>query len=216
MEGSQNIIPIFPQSIYKVIAPSSLINLIPWLDKQPKIPSDDSMGYGEKSKNTYILNEPECKELKDFILNHSLLYSKILGIKCNEYKLTQSWISLKYPNQQHHRHFHSNSVLSGVFYYDTSYDPNYSQIIFFNKSGNFFLPQNNSINMPQDPEIPLNPFNSGQYHHTPSPGEIILFPSFFDHAVPLNTSNRVRKSLAFNIVPKEGLGDALSLNELKF
>ena len=151
MEPNQNIIPIFPQSIYKVLTPSSLINLIPWLNKQPLKPSDSTTtNYGEKSKNTYILNEPECKELKDFILSHSLTYGKILGIKCDEYKLTQSWISLKYPNQQHFRHSHSNSVLSGVFYYDTLYDPKFSQIIFYNKAGFFSSSNGNNIDIPQD------------------------------------------------------------------
>ena len=45
---------------------------------------------------------------------------------------------------------------------------------------------------------------------------IILFPSSLLHSVPLNTTDSIRKSLAFNAVPKTGLGTESSLNELKF
>ena len=36
------------------------------------------------------------------------------------------------------------------------------------------------------------------------------------HSVPVNKSNKVRKSLAFNVLPKGKIGDENSLTELLF
>ena len=212
MEPNQNIIPIFPQSIYKVLTPSSLINLIPWLNKQPLKPSDSTTtNYGEKSKNTYILDSEECKDFKNYILSLSLKFGQTLGYPYKEYKLSQSWLSWKAPGQQHIKHTHSNSIISGVFYYGHFEDNTPS--IEFHKTD----PVHGLIINPKSP-IPNqhNPFTQSTYQLTTSPGMVTLFPSSLVHSVPLNTTKEIRKSLAFNIVPKEGFGEEKSLNRLKF
>jgi ectoine hydroxylase-related dioxygenase (phytanoyl-CoA dioxygenase family) len=48
------------------------------------------------------------------------------------------------------------------------------------------------------------------------PGLLVLFPSYLHHSVPVNKSNSVRCSLAFNIVPTTGFGEEESLTELLF
>ena len=45
---------------------------------------------------------------------------------------------------------------------------------------------------------------------------LIIFPSYQLHAVEMNKSNQIRKSLSFNIIPKNGFGSEDKLNELKF
>jgi K+-transporting ATPase A subunit len=49
-----------------------------------------------------------------------------------------------------------------------------------------------------------------------TPGLLLLFPSYLQHSVPLNKSNLIRCSLAFNSVPVVGFGEEESLTELKF
>ena len=45
---------------------------------------------------------------------------------------------------------------------------------------------------------------------------LLLFPSYLPHSVPTNTTNYIRKSLSFNIVPKKGLGVEKHLTEFLF
>jgi hypothetical protein len=47
------------------------------------------------------------------------------------------------------------------------------------------------------------------------PGDLILFPSWLEHEVPLNQTQEVRKSLAFNCIPSIGFGEEGDLTELK-
>ena len=48
------------------------------------------------------------------------------------------------------------------------------------------------------------------------PGMLLLFPSYLPHSVPTNTTNYIRKSLSFNVVPKKGLGVEKHLTEFLF
>ena len=48
------------------------------------------------------------------------------------------------------------------------------------------------------------------------PGLLALFPSYLFHSVPVNESDKVRSSVAFNVVPKNSLGQEENLTELNF
>lgn len=206
MENNYEIIPLFPVPLYKTIVPNKLSKVTHFLNNQELFSLETSLGqaYGERSKNTYILNEPECLDLSKYILNHVLIYSKnYLGLRYDSLKFSQSWISIKKPSQHHTPHSHSNSIISGVLYFG-DYDKNTSSIVFHNpkSSTNTFI---------------LSPLQNNQntrFSLSPTPGELIIFPSYLQHSVPENTTDKVRKSLAFNIVPTEGFGHEDSLNKL--
>ena len=211
MANNYEILPLFPIPLFKAKLPSYLSSLVPWLNIQPMSPSHPNNNfYGERSKNTYILESDKCIELKNIILDYALTYGKMLGLKCDEYKFSQSWITLKKPNQSHQQHSHSNSTISGVLYYDSYYSSPNSSIIFHKE--NSIDPTQLSI----DYDTPLNQYNIQTVSIQPSPGDLLLFPSTLSHSVPKNTSDRARKSLAFNIVPTKGFGEESSLNKLKF
>ena len=85
------------------------------------------------SVNSYILETKEFADLKKFIKRQLDLYVHgVLKItSAHNFYITQSWLNLTYQNQCHHRHNHSNSIISGVFYISTVkndrifvYDPN--------------------------------------------------------------------------------------------
>ena len=77
--------------------------------------------YGVHSKNTYIMNEPGCAELKKWILSEVLDFGlNTLGYDYPEYTFSQTWVSWKEPGQFHTAHTHPNSMISAVFFYGHS------------------------------------------------------------------------------------------------
>ena len=76
------------------------------------------------SSNNYILNNTELKNLKqelDEIVKD--YFKKIISIdeKASPY-ITQSWLNWTSENEFHHRHSHSNSIVSGVIHNPHYYD----------------------------------------------------------------------------------------------
>jgi uncharacterized protein (TIGR02466 family) len=205
------VIKLFPQLLFKATLPTNLSPITNWLDKQVILTEEKGVNteeFGERSENVQILNEPECKELSNFILNLTYKYAdEHLNYNHKSYIFTQSWISIKQPGQYHATHSHSNSLISGVFYYGE---------IDINTPGIGFLqteaPQTYCMLSPKyknDIKPQYEPHMLSTY-----PGTLFLFPSYLMHFVPPNTSNIPRKSLAFNIIPSDGFGEDRTLNYL--
>ena len=205
-----NITPLFPTPLYQTYIPPNLSSISQYWDSQEMAASNEtSSNYGIRSKNSYILNETPCHEISDYILSHVLNFGKnYLNYAYESYKFSQSWISFKSPGEQHSTHTHSNSTISGVIYYG-KWDSNFPGIGFHNTT----LPG------PTRPKMELNkhtPYSQIHAYFNPSPGMLLLFPSYLPHSVPINKTTEIRKSIAFNVVPTEGLGNELELTELKF
>jgi len=212
MENNLEIINLFPIPLLRSSLPISFSKLTPFFDSQEIEISLHSKEYGERSKNTYLFSLPELKELSEYILSLVSLFGKeVLNYNYNTYKFTQSWISLKHPNQSHINHIHPNSLISGVLYYGefTKDTPS----INFNKTVISF---NTPVLAPKLNTNKNTIYSSPSYSLSVSPGTLILFPSFLNHSVPKNNTSTVRKSLAFNVIPQEGFGEETFLNELKF
>jgi uncharacterized protein (TIGR02466 family) len=173
----------------------------------------DEANYGRRSKDSYVLNKPECDALSSFILectqdfgDNTLLY------EYKSYKLSQSWVSHKEPGQHHTMHSHPNSLISGVFYYGVSEE--YTPAIKFHKTAGAV---GQSTIMPRTKaDKRTSKFAWSEFSVNFQPGLLVLFPSWLHHSVPQNTTDKVRCSLAFNIVPTQGFGEEESLTELLF
>ena len=82
-------------------------------------PSDASVqNCSTISINSYVLEDDNLRSTKDKILNHLNKYVEtIICPKTNiNLYITQSWILSTKPGQNHHEHYHPNSLLSGVCY----------------------------------------------------------------------------------------------------
>ena len=214
MEEQPKILRLFPIPVYTSVLDPKFSNLISWFDEQEMYTEKDNidaLNYGLRSKDSYILNKENCSGLRDFILNEAYSFGSMMGYKYNKYKLSQSWVSHKLPGQHHTMHSHANSLISGVFYYG-SMDEN-TPIIEFHKA---IANVNACTLQPKHSTNPDYDFSHQSVSISPTPGLFLLFPSFLLHSVPLNDTNLVRKSIAFNIVPEEGFGEEESLTELKF
>lgn len=204
-----NIIPLFAKPLLETTLPLSLSKIIPFLDKQEMLTGNEEdvyKSFGSRSKNSYILNLPECKPISDYILSVAKDFgTQILNYAHLNYKFTQSWISIKNPGEQHSAHVHPNSLLSGVFYYGKILD---------NTPSIGFEPEVSHLNLQPSYKNGFNPILE-TYFLKPKPGTMYLFPSYYKHLVPKNETNLPRKSVAFNIIPTDCFGEEQNLTELK-
>lgn len=208
------IIELFPTPIYKTYLPEDLAKIISWFDKQEMIGEGvDQANFGQRSKNSYVLHEPEAQDLEKFILEEVENFAtNFLGYAHSKYRSTQSWLSYKLPGQHHQQHTHPNSLISGVLYYG---NPEVATpAIRFHKLMAAFNVNEMRPDIPYGENVPkyAQDYNEVAFE----PGLLLLFPSYVPHSVPLNQSNSVRHSMAFNTVPKESVGKELFLTELKF
>jgi uncharacterized protein (TIGR02466 family) len=208
-----HIIDLFPTPVFITKMPDNLSSIIPFLDGQAPNSGSDVANYGERSANSYILNEPECIEAKTFILQQVKEFAdKVLLFDYDNYELSQSWVSRKQPGQHHMMHTHPNSLISGVFYYGEPSEQT-PAIKFHKMQGGI----NQQVLQPAlKPDKRSSKFAWKEFAINFAPGLLLLFPSYLFHSVPINESKTVRSSVAFNVVPKVRLGSEENLTELDF
>ena len=213
MQNNHQVLELFPTPVYVANLPPELSEVIPFLDKQTPNSGSDEANYGERSANSYILNEPECTNMKSEVLSHVKEYSEnVLLYEYDSYELSQSWVSRKQPGQHHTMHTHPNSLISGVFYYGQP-SPETPAIKFHKMTGGF----NVSYIQPRTKaDKRSSKFAWNEFAIEFTPGMLLLFPSYLFHSVPINKSDTVRSSLAFNVVPKSNLGSEENLTELRY
>ena len=211
------IAPLFPTPLLRVDIPPELSTACNVFDNTQMLHEKESRGdYGVHSKNTYIMDEPECVDLKKFVLNLAKDFARnTLMYDYDEWTFSQTWVTWKEPGQQHVPHTHPNSVISAVFFY--GYSEEETPAIMFHKHD--FQGTGQSIMLKEvvpkkDEQVP--PFAWKTFTINFKPGMLLMFPSHFRHSVPPNQTNYTRKSVSMNIVPKGVLGDPHSLTELLF
>ena len=152
------------------------------------------------SKNNYVLNSPELKNLKEFCKNNLFIYfyDRFKVKKDIEIYITQSWLNFNQKNTSHHRHKHVNSIISSVLFIKGEMCP----ITFYNTDRNLF---GNLISY-EDFAAP-NENNAAQVYFKNENGKLFLFPSTLMHSVAKNKSDVERISLSFNTFIKGQLGD---------
>ena len=162
--------------------------------------------YNYNSKNNYVLDEEPLSTLKkELFLRVEDYFQKIITPKTNVSPyITQSWVNWTKKGEEHHKHAHSNSLFSGVFYIDA--DEEYDSIKFFKRHTYESL----SIE-PYEYHL----FNSESWTFKVKTGDIILFPSSLGHLVESKIGDNLRTSLSFNTFIKGTIGVDVELTELK-
>jgi len=212
-----DIASLFPTPLAKVLIPPELSVACNFLDKTPMLHDKESKGeYGVHSENTYIMDEPECAELKNYILKLVTDFGRnILMYGYEEYVFSQTWVSWKEPGQFHTAHTHPNSVISAVFFY--GYAEEGTPALMFHKQSGGLSTQSMMLKkrmLKKNEE--LSPYAWETFTIPFKPGLLLIFPSYFMHSVPPNRTNDTRKSVSMNIVPKGAIGDEHSLTELRY
>jgi len=164
------------------------------------------------SNNSYIFNTHSAlSDIKKFIDDHIDIY--IREVISSERKIqpyiTQSWIVLAQPSGIFYQHWHSNSVISGVFYINTE---NSDEIWFYDPNSKIkSLSPCNIQNQPSD----ITAYNAKVWKQKVVAGDLVLFPSWLEHSVGRQESTaETRLSLAFNVFAKGHFGEASGRSEL--
>ena len=159
------------------------------------------------TKDNYILNRKEFKNIKKFLDKHCKDYlDTIICPKNNiEIYITQSWLNYTEANQYHHQHAHPNSVVSGVLYFDSDIEKD--KILFSHP-----IPYKQIH--PETNKEKFNLWNSNTWFFPVETGNLFMFPSSTTHQVETKQGNNTRISLAFNTFYKGSVGSNTNLTEL--
>ena len=155
------------------------------------------------TEDSYVLDRKQFKNIKIFLENCCKDYlEKIICPENNiELYITQSWLNYTKENQYHHKHLHSNSIISGVLYFNCNKD----SIKFYNSN----------INHTIKPLIKkYNFWNSETWTFPTKTGELFMFPSSLNHGVDVKKGDNIRISLSFNTFYKGVLGSDTALTKL--
>lgn len=119
----------------------------------------------------------------------SLLFGERLG-----WSLKEMWVNVLDTGGRQAMHNHANSFISGVAYLTPTHDD--ARTVFMKSPGGTeFAFRNDHAG------VTTNSYNADKWiSPSPDPGDVVLFPSYLMHAVPVNPGER-RISLAFNAIP---------------
>lgn len=207
---------IFPIPIYTIECDRDITEAVKFLSQDHDlIPNNHASTYGNKTIDDYLLEHPECAELKEFVLYHMELFAdKVLAWDFEHFQITQSWITIKQPNEMHGPHYHPNSVLSAVFYFEDNL-PDTPPLQFhrpeiISQLMNQFAPATATTKM-NNTEFPWNYWSVPATKNT-----LVIFPSWLNHSVETNTTLVPRRSLAINAIPTAKFGSRESSAEIDF
>ena len=178
--------PIFPSTVYSMYLHDTVSD---FFNNIIDVEGIDFRTVGDNphwvTKFTLLDDYPEIKEIfTDISLK---VLSEIGGAE--KVKITTSWLTAIEPNTTPTLHRHQNSWFSGVYYFQ---DFSYSCLEFKN---------------PIERDIDLkNGKLTGNWRLQPEKNRLVIFPSYLYHKIEKNTSDEVRHSLAFNIMPDGATG----------
>jgi uncharacterized protein (TIGR02466 family) len=117
-----------------------------------------------------------------------------------KFKITTSWINEHNSNDWAHKHHHSNSMFSGVYYI---HQPKNGGNLTFHQ--NPMIPNVSFLTTELDYKETTEA-TAREFQIEPEDGLLVIFPSFVSHSVQKNKSTEKRYSLAFNVFIEGSLG----------
>lgn len=164
--------------------------------KQFELQSND---FNYFSKDFNVLHHENLSTIKKIIDSHVLEYQQnVCGIEIQQFYVTDSWIAITPPGGKHIVHNHPNSLLSGVFYVDV---PDQSSINFYVESQLF-----KNFKFCFD-YAKLTAHNKQLVNIPVQQSDIVIFPSWVDHSVDTNNSDRERIIIGFNCFVQGNFGN---------
>lgn len=173
---------------------------------------DEAAGHLHTS-DKYILNHSKFAKLSNIIQSHidNFAYNILDLQKDVKWEIQNSWINLHRTGEYNSVHWHSNAIMSGVFYIQA--DDTTGPIRFYKAKNhmNLFF---DTIRYDRSNPLAFNEYSSESFDMNPRAGDLILFPSHLQHSVDPNQSTNERISLAFNIFTRGITGEGTSRLEI--
>lgn len=188
--------PLFSKPLYKGDIDVSGIDLskIEWQENNSNWLSTDLK----------VLNDFEFRKItaQVIVLLNEYFYGVMEVDPAIELYITESWLNKTETGQMHHRHWHPNSVLSGIVYLQTEGDSGRTRFV-DSRYDTLELAMKNA-----------NIYNSKSWTIAPEVGKVLIFPSSVEHMVDKYEGTTPRITLAFNTFVK-GPVNSNPLTELK-
>lgn len=134
-------------------------------------------------------------EVSDAVLPSVVALGALMFGERLPWALKEMWVNVLLRGGRQAMHNHANSFISGVVYLTASH-PDSQTVFMKSPGGHDFHFRNDHAG------VEANAFNSEKWvGPAPSPGDMVVFPSYLMHAVPPNRGRERRVSLAFNAIP---------------
>jgi len=191
MNNELNISGIFPIPVATTTIDLPDISQIKWVQGDQFLQSEDDLHKRDYMQDTVTK-----------ILDSACAFGENVGWRKDSYFITQMWANKYSPTTEVkkggniHAHFHSNSLLSGVLYFDE----NTPTRIFNHDKTRQIIKSSSAEN---------TIFTSEVFTVNAKPGRLLLFPSYLVH--DSEPSDKERVTIAFNIMPKR-LGIQMDYN----
>ena len=149
---------------------------------------------GSFTKDRYILNRDDCKDLKEKIFKALNYYVReyLTVQKDINFYLQNSWVNMHKTDDYGQSHIHANSLISGVYYIQTFED---SGNIIFHKPDGYTNLFHTSTNIRFEK---YDNHNTDRYIIKPKDGTLLFFPSHLLHSIEKNLNKQKRYSMGFN------------------
>ena len=176
---NEQLIPLFAKPMFKTTIDLNLdMSNIEWLENY-----NNSI-----SSSQQVLDTNEFAQIKQAIMEkvQSYFYGIINASPECEIYITESWVNKTEKGQSHHRHWHPNSILSGIVSLATD-----------NQGGATVFITSSFDTLEYD-IIESNLYNSKRWGINLAPGEMLIFPSSVEHLVEEYQGDSPRITLSFN------------------
>ena len=121
-------------------------------------------------------------------------FGQLLFGEALDWSIKEMWVNVLENGGQQAMHNHANSFISGVLYLTEAHPD--STTVFIKAPGGADYVFSNT-----NPRVTAGPYNAGKFvSPEPAVGDLVLFPSYLLHEVPVNRGVR-RVSVAFNAIP---------------
>tara|TARA_R110000822_G_scaffold132508_1_gene269750 strand:+ start:1538 stop:2152 length:615 start_codon:yes stop_codon:yes gene_type:complete len=201
----EQILPLFSKPLFlkhinfSLKKTEGIIKKVKFKEANEKLSFEES----QMSIDTYVLDRPDFKFLKQILYKELNAYTKDYLHYINNFKITTSWLTKIEPNSTSNLHNHQNCMLSGVLYLNVDKDSGNIRFDSFADS-RYWLEKTD-----------FDIFNSTGWFIEPSNKLLLIFPSEVHHIVEENKSKMTRYSLAFNAVPTGIVGEKDSDSHIK-
>ncbi len=121
-------------------------------------------------------------------------FGELLFGEALKWSVKEIWTNVLEPGGHQALHTHANSFISGVVYLTTCH-PSARTVFHRAIGGQQFIFSN------ENAKAEMGPFNGTKWvSPEPQPGDLVLFPSYMLHEVPVNQGGR-RITIALNAIP---------------
>ena len=154
-----------------------------------------------------LQDQPAFSSLSKQIIDCGIEYCNKIGYKPENLYITSMWMNKFSNSQSIGPHTHTNSLLSGVYYLNSTPDQGGTE--FYNPISKM----RNTISVTRDGN---SPFLTDRISSKAEPNKLIMWPSYIEHRSEKNITSKARYTLSFNLLPtKLGNQEHFNYAEIK-